>query len=249
MVTAYSFLVAHPRPGHDLSMSMSYSVMKEWMQKMGGRIDRYGGKNGGVIKFSEGKLIKELGGGKIESIELYSERILEKGEVRETLNCECSAVLAKDVGLVLSVSSGRSNISNLVNSFFEYSEWCASFDYAYAYSENHAYGFGYAQGIHTVDESHPLTWSGGDEVIMWLKMQWAGKQDFYIRDVYAVNLFSPRKLGALPSNKLHQLKSAMVRYGECSVKEGFTVWILNESEREMARKELAEVELLAACMA
>lgn len=37
--------------------------------------------------------------------------------MRETLNCECSAVLAKDVGLVLSVSSGRSNISNLVNSF------------------------------------------------------------------------------------------------------------------------------------
>ena len=248
MAAFYNFLVAHYKPGHDLDMLGSYLEMRNWMQRMGCKVDRCGGKNGSVVKYSEGKYVRELEAGKLEAVELYSERVLQRGEVRETLNCECSAVLAKSEGLVLSISSEKMKTLSLVDSFFENPEWCRSFDYGYALSESHAYGFGYAQGIHIIDDEHPLTWSGGDETIMWLKMQWAGTQDLYIRDVYPVNLFSSRKLSAFPEYKLSKLKSVMSRYGECSVKEGFTVWAMDENERVLARKELSDVDLIAACM-
>lgn len=245
MVEIYNFLVAHPRPGHDLNLVRLYPVLKEWVHKAVGKVDRCGGKNGGVIKFSEDRYVKELEGGKIKAVELYSERIFEKGEVRETLNCEGSALLAKDEGMVLSVASGKMDISRLVDSLFEYPEWWKMIDYAYAYSESHAYGFGYAQGIHTIDERHPLTWSGGDEAIMWLKMKWAGKQDAYIRDVYPVNIFSDRKLSALPPEKRLALELAMKEFGMCDVQGRFTVWALDDHELENVRAKLKAVELLA----
>jgi len=41
----------------------------------------------------------------------------------------------------------------------------------------------------------------------------------------------------------------MRKFGVYDARGKFKMWALNEIERELARKELAEVELLAACVA
>ena len=249
MVDIYSFLVAHPEPNARLSVADFDADLRGWMYKAGEQINRCGGRGKKIIKYSEKKYLKDLHDGALGEIELYSSPIWKESGGSEMLNCNFSAVLSGEAGLLLSAFSEKMKLETLVESFYEFDRWFESFDYIYAYEESHAYGVGYASGIYMLDENHPLIWPRQDEVNMWLKMQWAGKQDLYIRDVYSMNLFSSRKMGALPSGKLHKLKSAMARYGDCYVKEGFTVWVLKESERELARKELAEVDLLAACMA
>lgn len=249
MVDYYNFLVAHSVAGEKLDFVKNYSAFEQWMQNVGGKIERCGGKNGRVIKFGREKYLKELNEGKVDVIELYSERIWEKGEGSETLNCDFSSVLSADEGLLLTAFSEKLSLKSLVESFLSCPEWYVDFDYAYAYTESHAFGFGYAFGRHVPDEEHPLMWSRRDETIMWLKMQWAGKTDEYIRDVYPVNLFSVRKLQALPPKKLELLYAVMSQHGEILDKSGFKVWALSDVDRESAREKLSEVDLLASCMA
>lgn len=248
MVDYYNFLVAHPPVGEGLDCLKAYLKLEEWMQKVGGQIERCGGKNGRVVKFSREKYLRGIFEGKVASVELYSERIWGKGEGSETLNCDFSTVLTEESGLLLTAFSQKLDLESLVGSFFDLPDWYAEFDYAYAYTESHAFGFGYALGRYTPDENHPLIWPRSDEAIMWLKMQWAGKTDEYIRDVYSVNLFSPRKLKALPVEKLEALTIAMARFGSVVGKCGFKLWILSDVDRERVRGELVEIELLASCM-
>ncbi|QXI46006.1 MULTISPECIES: hypothetical protein [Pseudomonas] len=248
MADYYNFLVAHSVAGERLDFVKNYSAFEQWMQRVGGKIERCGGKNGRVIKFSREKYLKEISEGKIDVIELYSERIWEKGEGSETLNCNFSSVVSADEGLVLTAFSEKLNLESLVESFLVCPDWYADFDYAYAYTESHAFGFGYAFGRYVPDENHPLMWPRRSETIMWLKMQWSGKTDEYIRDVYPVNLFSTRKLQALPPEKLEMLSLVMSELGEALDKSGFKLWVLSDADRERARSKLADGHLLASCM-
>ena len=61
MVEIYNFLVAHPRPGHDLNLVSLYPVLKEWVHKAVGKVDRCGGKSG--LEFSKLCRIGAGGGG------------------------------------------------------------------------------------------------------------------------------------------------------------------------------------------
>lgn len=239
----YNFFVAHQEPSNDLDVTEAYPELKEWVSFRGG-LERCGGRAGKVIKFNEKKYSKEIGLGLIDAIEFFSARRWDKDECREILNCDFSAVLSKEK-LLLTGSGEKVTLQQLAESFFELAVISGAHDYAYAYKESHAYGFGYAVGIHMVDEGHPLMWARRSEAGAWVKLQWAGKTDLFIRDVYPINLFSARKISALPPRKRQALECAMGTFGVCEIRGKFTVWALDDYELEGVRTELKAVELLA----
>lgn len=245
MADVYNFLVAHPRPHEVLSVANFDADLRAWMYKAGEQISRCGGRGKKIIKYSEKKYLKDLHDGAIGEIELYSDRIWEESGGSEMLNCNFSAVLSGEAGLLLSAFSEKMKLEALVESFYEFDRWSESFDYIYSYGESHAYGFGYARGIYMLDEKHPLMWPRRNEVGIWWKKQRAGTTDSFIRDVYPVNIFSDRKLSALPPEKRTALESAMKRFGVCDTRGEFTVWALDNHELETVRTELKAVELLA----
>lgn len=240
-----NFFVAHAEP--DLKVN-SYDVfcgLRAWLIAVAGKIDRCGGKNGKIIKYNEKKFIDELCSGKNQSIFLCSERIWGKGNWSEALNCDFSARYTDEKDIIFSVLKGKIELHDLVEAFFKLLPTSESFDYAYSYCESHAYGFGYAAGVFTPDDEHPFMWARRNEAGGWLSKQWDGLSDFFIRDVYPVNVFSGRKLSALPLEKRKALESAMQRFGACNTRGKFIVWVLDDHELEDVRVELKAVELLA----
>lgn len=245
MVDMYNFLVAHPESHESLNIADFDACLRVWMHKAGEQISRCGGRGKKIIKYSEKKYLKDLHDGALGEIELYSDPIWEESGGSEMLNCNFSAVLSSEAGLLLCAYSEKMKLEALVESFYAFDRWWESFDYIYSYGESHAYGFGYARGIYMPDENHPLMWSRRNEVGMWWKKQRAGTTDSFIRDVYPVNIFSDRKLSALPPEKSLALESAMGRFGVCETRGKFTVWVLGDHELEAIRAELKAVELLA----
>lgn len=245
MVDIYNFLVAHPEPHASLNVADFDADLRGWMYKAGEQINRCGGKGKKIIKYSEKKYLKDLHDGTLGEIELYSDPIWEESGGSEMLNCNFSAVLSGREGLLLSAFSEKIKLEALVESFYNFERWFESFDYIYSYAESHAYGFGYTRGIYMPDESHPLMWPRRNEVGMWWKKQRDGTTDSFIRDVYPVNIFSDRKLSALPPEKRLALELAMKEFGTCDTRGKFTVWALDDHELETARTELKAVELLA----
>ncbi|WP_156326281.1 MULTISPECIES: hypothetical protein [Pseudomonas] len=239
----YNFFVAHPEPNSDLDVAQAYPELRDWIS-VRGRLERCGGRAGKVIKFNEKKYSKEIQLGLIDAVELFSARRWDKDDCREILNCDFSAILSKEK-LLLTGSVEKITLQQLTESFFELAMISGTQDYAYGYKESHAYGFGYAVGIHMVDEGHPLMWPRRSEAGAWVKLQWAGKTDLFIRDIYPVNLFSTRKISALPPRKRQALECAMGKFGGCETRGKFTVWALDDHELEDVRAELKSVELLA----
>jgi len=98
-------------------------------------------------------------------------------------------VASKENGVLFSVDSQRVSLTALIDSFFDFPVVSDAPDYAYAYEDSHAFGLGYARGIYMPDENHPLMWSRRSEAGAWIRLQWAGRTDLFIRDVYPVNFF------------------------------------------------------------
>lgn len=241
----YNYFVAHVESGLKVSPSKVFYELKRWILEASGKIDRCGGMRGNIIKYNEKKYVDELFSGKREIISLYSERIWEKGDWSEGLNCDFSATYTSTEGIILSACRERMEVRQLVDAFFEMISISSFFDYAYSYCETHAYGSGYAAGVFTPDDDHPFMWPRRSEVRQWLKKQRAGTSDSFIRDVYSVNIFSDRKLSALPPEKRLALEFAMKKFGVCDTRGKFTIWALGDHELEAARTELKAVELLA----
>lgn len=241
----FNYFVAHVEPVSKINSYDVFCCLRAWLLKVAGKIDRCGGKYGKIIKYNEKKFIDELCSGKNPTIFLCSERIWGKGDWSEALNCDFSASFTNDEGLIFSACAGKTELHGLVDTFFEMTHITGFFDYAYSYCETHAFGFGYAAGAFTPDDDHPFMWSRRSEVGRWMKKQWDGLSDFFIRDVYPVNIFSDRKLSALPPEKRTALESAMKRFGVCDTRGEFTVWALDNHELETVRTELKAVELLA----
>ncbi|WP_236176735.1 hypothetical protein [Pseudomonas qingdaonensis] len=245
MTDMYNYFVAHVAPNSKINSYDVFCGLKIWLVEKAGGIDRCGGKNGKIIKYNEKKFIDELCSGKNPTIFLCSERIWGKGDWSEALNCHFSARFTSTEDIVLSVCAEKIALHELVDSFFRILSISGLVDYAYSYCETHAYGFSYAAGVFTPDDEHPLLWPRSSEVGMWWKKQRAGATDSFIRDVYPVNIFSDRKLSALPPEKRTALESAMKRFGVCDTRGKFTVWALDNHELETVRTELKAVELLA----
>lgn len=240
----YCFLVAHSVSDVKTNLLSVYPDVKRWISERGD-VERSGGSGGKVVKFNEKKYLQDLSLGKLEAIELYSERKWRKGEVSEVLNSDFSVVFSNGTGLMLSANKEKIRLSDLLDSFLMMGHVVEAYDYAYAYVETHAYGTGYARGIYMPDEIHPLMWGRRSEAGAWMKKQWSNDTGSYIRDIYQLNMYSSRKIEALPHDKRQALTQAMERYGECSVQKGFSVWALEDAELEMAREYLKGFKLLA----
>ncbi|QQZ38331.1 MULTISPECIES: hypothetical protein [unclassified Pseudomonas] len=241
----FSFFVAHDCPGKNVDKVKVFGRLKEWMERRPARVDRCGGKNGKLVKFNEKKYLNGLQAGGVGEVSLYSERIWGAGEVDEFLNCDFSAGYSSGSELLLSSNAAKLDLQGLIESFWAQEEVVGLCDYAYAYSETQAYGFGYGIGVSMIDDEHPLLWKGHARVGMWRKMQWAGRTDELIRDVYPFNIFSERKIEVLPQSKSQALVQAMERFGESSIHKGFSVWRLDDADLEKARDFLKDSNLLA----
>ena len=115
----YNYFVAHVEPGLKVSPSKVFYELKRWVSEASGKIDRCGGMRGNIIKYNEKKYVDELISGKREIISLYSERIWEKGDWSEGLNCDFSATYTSTEGIILSARGERMEVRELVDAFFE----------------------------------------------------------------------------------------------------------------------------------
>lgn len=245
---AFSFLVAHRCSAEKVDKFKVFGRLKEWVERRPAIVDRCGGKNGKLVKFNEKKFLSDLESDGGKDISFYSERIWDKGEVDEFLNCDFSVGYSDGEEFLMSSRSSKLDLRQLVESFWDLGEVVDLFDYAYAYSETQAFGFGYGIGVSMLDDDHPLLWEGHARVGAWKKMQWAGKSDEFIRDVFPFNIYSSRKIEALPETKRKALVQAMENIGECSAKKGYSVWVLKGDELDKARGYLKDYNLIASCL-
>lgn len=242
---SFSFFVAHGCPGRKVDKVQIFGCLKKWVEQCPATVERCGGKKGKLVKFNEKKYVSGLQSGDSEDVSLYSERIWDKGEVDEFLNCDFSAGYSSGEELLLSSNGSKLDLQGMVKSVWKSEELIGIFDYAYAYIETQAFGFGYGIGVSMLDDEHPLLWEGHARVDMWRKMQSAGKADEFIRDIYPYNMFSNRKIEALPQDKRQALVQAMENFGESSAQDGFSVWFLGSADVDKARDYLVGFNLLA----
>lgn len=242
---SFSFFVAHGCAGKKVDKVQVFGSLKKWVEQCLATVDRCGGKNGKLVKFNEKKYVSGLQSGGSENVSLYSERIWDKGEVDEFLNCDFSAGYSSGEELLLSSNGSKLDLQGMVESVWKLEELVGVCDYAYAYNETQAFGFGYGIGVSMLDDEHPLLWEGHARVGMWRKMQWAGKTDELIRDVYPYNMFSNRKIEALPLDKRQALVQAMEHFGEATVQGDFSVWRIGGADVDKARDYLVGFNLLA----
>lgn len=242
----YHFLTGEFKEGSTFDPAAASARMFAWFDRIGEPVDRYGGKSGKVVKFSQKNYEKTLFAPDTISIELFSPRILPKDEADEASNCDALAVYSPKFSLLLAMRADKLSLEELFQGAFAMPGLLEQCNYLYGYSETLGYGSGYARGYFQEDAAHPATFGRRDPANNWGAIKRQGRQDAYLRDVYPINAFTDKKIGALPAERQQALRSALETHGRCEKRAGWTLWSLSPAAQQAARATLKTHGMLGA---
>lgn len=242
MDSKYSFLVGDAMHT-SLDILEGSLCLRLWFESVGSKVERFGGKSGKVIKFTNASFEKNIK--LMNSVELFSERLWPKGEQDEPLNCAFSAVLSNETGLLLTADSRYLELDGMLEFVLSHDVFRSKFEYFYLYQESQVYGTAYGLGYYSPDEHHPLLWSRRSEAGKWAKAKRMSIDHLYLRDIFDFNCIGTGKMNAFPEARRSRLELVMGKYGEVKVRDNLLCWVVRGEAQEAARDELTHHELLA----
>ena len=242
----YHFLVGEFKKNTPFDPAAASAQLFAWFALIGEPVERYGSKRGKVVKFSQRNYEKMLFAPDTNSIELLSPRTVRPDDADEVTNCDALAVYSSDSSLVLSIRSSKLALAPMFDAARARPGLFDHCEYVYCYAETQGYGTGYAFGYRQLDEAHPMTFGIPCPANNWSAIKRRGLQDAHLRDVYALNGFTPARLDALPPERRQALRDAMQAYGRCEEHAGLTFWYLPAEELDAARAALNAHAMLGA---
>ena len=242
----YHFLVGEFKKNTPFDPAAASAQLFAWFALIGEPVERYGSKRGKVVKFSQRNYEKMLFAPDTNSIELLSPRTVRPDDADEVTNCDALAVYSSDSSLVLSIRSSKLALAPMFDAARAIPGLFDHCEYVYCYAETQGYGTGYAFGYRQLDEAHPMTFGIPCPANNWSAIKRRGLQNAHLRDVYAINGFTPARLDALPPERRQALRDAMQAYGRCEEHAGLTFWYLPAEELDAARAALNAHAMLGA---
>ena len=230
----YHFLVGEFKKNTPFDPAAASAQLFAWFALIGEPVERYGSKRGKVVKFSQRNYEKMLFAPDTNSIELLSPRTVRPDDADEVTNCDALAVYSSDSSLVLSIRSSKLALAPMFDAARAIPGLFDHCEYVYCYAETQGYGTGYAFGYRQLDEAHPMTFGIPCPANNWSAIKRRGLQNAHLRDVYAINGFTPARLDALPPERRQALRDAMQAYGRCEEHAGLTFWYLPAEELDAA---------------
>ena len=242
----YHFLVGEFKKNTPFDPAAASAQLFAWFAQIGEPVERYGSKRGKVVKFSQRNYEKMLFAPDTNSIELLSPRTVPPDDADEVTNCDALAAYSSDSSLVLSIRASKLALAPLFDAARAIPGLFDHCEYVYCYAETQGYGTGYAFGYRQLDKAHPMTFGIPCPANNWSAIKRRGLQNAHLRDVYAINGFTPARLDALPPERRQALRDAMQAYGRCEEHAGLTFWYLPSGELDAARAALNAHAMLGA---
>lgn len=234
----YHFLVGEFKKNTPFDPAAASAQLFAWFAQIGEPVERYGSKTGKVVKFSQKNYEKTLFAPDVDSVQLFSPRLVPKEDTEEVRNCAALGAYGPSETLLLAIRASQLPLARLFDGAAAIPGLLDHCEYVYGYSETLGHGTGYAHGYFQEDEAHPITFGRRDPGNNWGAIKRNGRQDDYVRDVYPINVFTQAKLDGLPPSRLHALRAAMQAHGRCEEQNGSKRWFLSDTEQAAARTDL-----------